>query len=97
MPYFGAQVDVDNKYYVTVKIHGPLDTIPNGILKEVKGFIAAMVPSYNIDNIPEICSRLAEDIKERYLDGNNLIWVQVEIVTKQDLIFGAAAERILVT
>jgi hypothetical protein len=93
MPYFGARVDLE-KFFITVRIHGPLDVIPQEVFSEIKTYISGQVGGYKTDNLPLICEMLAEDIENRYLDGRSLLWVQVEIITKQNLIFGASAEKI---
>ena len=95
MPYFGAKIDLD-RFFITFRIHGPLDKVPDGMLPELKKYIPIRIQIYDTANLPEICNMLAHDIKKRYLDGNHLVWVQVEITTNQDLIFGASAERVLV-
>jgi len=95
MPYFGAKIDLD-RFSITFRIHGPLDNIPSGIISELKKYVPARIETYETANLSEICKMIAYDVKERHLDGNQLVWVQVEITTKQDLIFGASAERVLV-
>lgn len=97
MPYFGARLNLD-RFFLTIRIHGPLDSIPSGILSELKQFVPEAVDTYESENanLAKICKVLANDIKDKYLDGNQLVWVQVEITTKQNLIFGATAERVLV-
>lgn len=73
-----------------------MDHVPSGILLILKKFIPDQVATYDTQNIPEICGQLAEDIKEKWLDGNQLLWVQVELITKQNIIFGASAEKVLI-
>jgi len=98
MPYFGVRVVIKEKHYITVKLHGPLDTFVVNPL-DLKAMIAAQAEVLMSEgsNIPLICIQLAEDIKDQYLNGNELIWVEVEIYNRtNNIFFGATAERVLV-
>lgn len=98
MPYFGVRVIVKEKHFITVKLHGPLDTfvINPHDLKTMVAAQAEVLMSEDA-NLPKVCIQLAKDIKDLYLDGNELVWVEVEIYNKSNnLFFGASAERVSV-
>lgn len=96
MPYFGVRVMVKEKHFVTVKLHGPLDTFVISPV-DLKAMVMAQVEILMSEdsNIPKVCIQLANDIKNQYLDGNELVWVEVEIYNRaNNLFFGATAERV---
>lgn len=96
MSYFGVRVSVKEQFYITVKIHGPLDTfvINPQALKKVVAEEANRFFERS-DNIPELCFELSEFVKLHYLDGNDMVWVDIEVFTKNNLLFGASAEKVL--
>lgn len=96
MPYFGVRVATNDSFYVIVKFHGPLDTFiinPQELKKVVSEQMIAHFKES--DNIPKLCFSLASHLKAHYLNGNELVWVDVEVFTKNNLIFGATAEKVL--
>lgn len=97
MPYFGVKVDLE-KVEVTIKLHGPLDTFVINTLA-LKKLIFECAATYfeKSDNIPGLTFSLAEEIKFQYLNGNDLIWVEVEaLIRTNGVFFGASAEQVLV-
>jgi len=100
MPYIGVGVtDERTKSKITMKIHGPLDlNVMLGLnTNELRSFIRDRLESYQTSNIPTICERLSSDARDKFCDGVERIWVQVEIVALGDLLFGASAEQVLVS
>jgi hypothetical protein len=98
MPYFGLKVELE-KVDVTIKLHGPLDTFVINT-QELRSVIFLSAGKYfeNGDNIPGFTIFLADTIKDKYLNGNDLVWVGVEINIKSNgVIFGASAEKVLVS
>jgi len=94
MPYFGVRV-IHKTFIITVKIHGPLDTfelspipikefVNNHLDKQTEGF-----------NIVSVAHDLAEGIADGFLDGERTLWVEVEVSSSNNLIFGSSAEKIL--
>jgi hypothetical protein len=89
---------IKEKHFITIKLHGPLDTFVINP-QELKAMISAQaeVLFSESNNIPGVCIQLAEDIRDQYLNGNDLVWVEVEIYNRtNNLFFGATAERVLV-
>lgn len=98
MPYIGVLV-THNKRRITIKFHGPLDVIPLWPA-ELRSQATQMLDSY--DEIPNIntrdkIERLAGELRDKYCDGHDLLWVDVELLGANNLIFGATAERVLVS
>jgi len=95
MSYFGVRV-LHNMSHITVKIHGPLDHIVVNThdLREVAN---GLIKSYVTTNLPEICNRLSSDIRDRYCDGDEMVWVEVEILASTGVMYGTSAEKVLVT
>lgn len=97
MPYFGVKVDLE-KIEIIVKLHGPLDTFVINT-QQLKFTVAELASGHlaRSNNIPDLCMNLAEDIKISYLNGNDLVWVEVEVFIKSNgVFFGASAEEVLV-
>ena len=99
MPYFGVRIAVKESYYLTIKLHGPLDTfvISPQELKLVATARAEQLFGRDVVNIPSACIELADHIKAEYLNGNDLVWVEVEVYNKtNNIFFGASAEKVLI-
>jgi len=96
MPYIGIRV-THGTHRITVKFHGPLDTIPfNTVtLKEkVNAWLKDNVREGA--NLPQVVKDLSNELNYVYCDGHELLWVDVELLGSNDLIFGSTAEKILV-
>jgi len=93
MSYFGVKITTPEYHNVSVKIHGPLKGIllNTGQLKEQ---CLELIKSYNTPNIPEKCIRLAEDLTEMYCDGIEMLWVQVDLAAKNNVLYGTSAEKV---
>lgn len=95
MPYTGFGFN-HGKSKVIVKVHGPLDYVDINT-QEVRNFTKQLLESVDrITNFPATCKILAETICDKFCNGSDKIWVQVDIETNYDLIYGASAEKILV-
>ncbi len=91
--YFGVHVKLGEKYTVTVKLHGPLDTFEINT-QLLKNKTRELVRSYQTSNIPTICNRLANDLRDEYCNGRNILWVEVILDSTNDLTFGTSAEKL---
>ena|SRR5258706_16244374 len=92
MPYMGVKVSLTS-YDLSVKLHGPLDVIGVNTV-ELREKIKALIRSYDTTNFPVICRRLADDLRDKYCDGHVVVWAQVDVIAKNDVTYGASAERI---
>lgn len=90
--YFGVKVTVGS-YVITANIHGPIDTfVENTHL--IKTTVRDCVRSYNTSNIPAICNQLAVDLRDKFCNGRNLLWVEVSLMSNNGLIYGTSAEML---
>jgi hypothetical protein len=103
MPYIGVKVKPHIHmhsggwdYDISVKLHGPLDVTGVNTV-ELKQRASELIISYDTKNFPEVANRLANDLRDIYCNGHELIWVQVDIIAKNDVMYGASAERVLVS
>jgi len=96
MPYMGVGIfDGNNK--IIIKIHGPLE-ITGVISRELRECAGVIWDNNNTKgyNIPARVQILANELKNIFCDGADILWVQVEYQSPSDgSIFGASAERVL--
>lgn len=91
--YFGVKVKLGEKYEVTVRFHGPLDTFLINT-QQIKNRTRELARSYQTSNIPTICNRLASDLRDEYCNGRDLLWVEVILDSTNDLTYGTSAEKL---
>lgn len=95
MPYTGFGFKHGNNRIV-VKVHGPQDHVDINT-QEVRDFAKGSLEFVDrINNFPATCKILAQMICDKFCNGSDKIWVQVDIETNYDLMYGASAEKILV-
>jgi hypothetical protein len=97
MPYIGVRL----RYLSTdfsVRLHGPrnIDHIAVEDLKQqVYKFLKDYKLSYTTsDGIYSICDWLADDLCKHYVNGEGVVWTQVETISNDGAMYGSSAEKV---
>jgi hypothetical protein len=96
MPYMGVGI-FDGVNKIIIKVHGPFDTynLSSRELRESAEAIWDLHTTKAHDTAIRV-QELADQLRDIFCDGVDIIWVQVEYQSPSDGgIFGASAERIL--
>src|SRR5215831_18758448 len=95
MPYLGTRIK-HNDSYVTIRLHGPLDlyTLDFELLKDTARSALSNLTQFSLSD-QDLMNKLAESLCKTYCDGNQLLYVQVEMLDNEtQYINGATAENI---
>lgn len=100
MSYIGVRVNPSYglvSHNVTIRVHGPLDTfVLNPV--DLKTFALRVINSCVTDeatfNMANVANKLSHEVTEKFCDGNNLLWTEVEIVSPTSIIYCSSAEKV---
>lgn len=95
VPYFGVKINNVSKHDLTVKVHGPLDSILINTI-ELRNTAIEMIDSIGTNNVTVLCNKLAQSLCDKYCDGIDILWVQVDLTTSSGILYGSSAEKVLV-
>lgn len=97
MAYIGMQLSHNDKQ-VRIKLHGPFNNPQSIIFIHPPGWKETIIDVIDSDiNWFDKCEKISESLIDKYGDGEDILWVETEIVTQSGLIFGATAEKVLVS
>ena len=100
MPYMGVRLKYETQK-ITIKLHGPfIDSPLNPTELQSEAF--KLLGSYKHSrDYTVIVEKLACDLRDKYCDGNVLLYVEVTLLTDHNIsheeIYGATAEKVLVS
>lgn len=92
VPYLGVKL-AHNRLDLTVKLHGPNRVFVNTV--QLKQVCTDYVGLYHSVNIQDICEKLSDHIRDKYCDGRDITWVQVDLTAPNGVVCGASADRAL--
>jgi hypothetical protein len=86
---------------ITIKLHGPFNGVPLNPT-ELQSEAIKLLKSYNhLRDYTVMVEKLACDLRDKYCDGNALLYVEVILMTDHNItheeIYGATAEKVLVS
>lgn len=92
MSYVGVRSN-SGKQTIIVKVHGPNDKFTLDP-QELKDTTDALVLK-NLDKpLSDLPRAIADSVRDVYADGENVVWVTVDLYTNSDILYGASAEKV---
>jgi hypothetical protein len=97
MAYVGIRLEHLNGN-VTVKLHGPTNKFNVNTVDLKTYVVEALTKNYiNNINLMDMCLDVSKIIIEKYGNGDDIIWAEIEIETSNGVLVGASAEKVLVS
>lgn len=91
MAYVGIRLE-SNNVKVDVKLHGPTDKF-NINTVELRGFVeTALLKAHQ--NLMSMCQELANDVIDKYGNGEDILWAETEVETPNGVLVGASADKV---
>jgi len=92
MSYLGVRRTRGN-HNIIVKVHGPLDKFSLDT-KELKDSTDAIILNYMDKPLSDLPRVIANTLCEVFANGDDIVWVEVDLITKSDVFYGASAEKV---
>jgi hypothetical protein len=95
MPYIGARFRYKGNDF-TVRLHGPNDDFDTSF-DELKNKSYELLSRYTLlttIDVPDTCNWLAHELCNFYVDGEVVVWAQVESISNDGAMYGSSAEKV---